>query len=181
MLSGTLRASSRSLISVPRTVAFAQRRTVISLSKTAYTAHATASGAGRNGKTELDNGSLSVNLASPKEMGGSGNGQNPEQVCSPLIYMNFDDPQRNMQLFALGYASCFLGALQLVAKNKNVKLSEDVKIKAAVSIGEASGGFGIGVELTTIGADPALVQEAHTVCPYSRILAEGAEVKVTAK
>ncbi|KAG8707301.1 hypothetical protein FRC09_001917 [Ceratobasidium sp. 395] len=163
MLSGTLRASSRSLISVPRTVAFAQRRTVISLSKTAYTAHATASGAGRNGKTELDNGSLSVNLASPKEMGGSGNGQNPEQ------------------LFALGYASCFLGALQLVAKNKNVKLWNDVKIKAAVSLGEASGGFGIGVEITAIGADSALVQEAHTVCPYSRILAEGAEVKVTAK
>ncbi|KAG9091880.1 Vacuolar protein-sorting-associated protein 28 [Ceratobasidium sp. 370] len=159
MLSAILRPSTRGLIAVPRGVAFAQRRTVISLSKTA----ATASGAGRNGKTELDDGSISVNLATPKEMGGSGDGQNPEQ------------------LFALGYSSCFLGALQLVAKNKNVKLSDDVKIKAAVSIGEASGGFGIGVEITAIGADAALVQEAHTVCPYSRILAEGAEVKLTIK
>ncbi|KAG9073544.1 hypothetical protein FS749_015019 [Ceratobasidium sp. UAMH 11750] len=158
MLSATLRSSTRGLIAVPRGVAFAQRRTVISLSKTA-----TASGAGRNGKTELDDGSLGVMLATPKEMGGSGNGQNPEQ------------------LFALGYSSCFLGALQLVAKNKNVKLSDDVKIKAAVSLGEASGGFGIGVEITAIGADAALVQEAHTVCPYSRILAEGAEVKLTIK
>ncbi|KAG8747289.1 hypothetical protein FRC10_001468 [Ceratobasidium sp. 414] len=131
MLFTTLRSSTRGLIAVPRSVAFAQRRTVISLSKTAYTAHATASGAGRNGKTELDDGSMSVDLASPKEMGGSGNGQNPEQ---------------------------------LVAKNKNVKLSDDVKIKAAVSIGEASGGFGIGVEITAIGADAALVREAHTVC-----------------
>ncbi|QRV89847.1 Reverse transcriptase from transposon X-element protein [Ceratobasidium sp. AG-Ba] len=69
----------------------------------------------------------------------------------------------------------------LVAKNKGVKLSEDVKIKAAVSIGEASGGFGIGVELTAIGADAALVHEAHTVCPYSRILAQGAEVKLNVK
>ncbi|KAG8682753.1 hypothetical protein FRC08_014751 [Ceratobasidium sp. 394] len=163
MLSATLRSSTRGLIAVPRGVAFAQRRTVISLSKTAYTAHATASGAGRNGKTELDDGSLGVTLATPKEMGGSGNGQNPEQ------------------LFALGYSSCFLGALQLVAKNKNVKLSDDVKIKAAVSLGEASGGFGIGVEITSIGADAALVQEAHTVCPYSRILGEGAEVKLTIK
>ncbi|KAB5596188.1 Vacuolar protein sorting-associated protein 28 [Ceratobasidium theobromae] len=123
-----------------------QRRTVISLAKIQYTAHATASGAGRNGTTQLDDGSLSINLASPKEMGGSGQGNNPEQ------------------LFALGYASCFLGALQLVAKNKNVKLSNDVKIKAAVSFGEVkgSGGFGIGVELTAIGADASLVHEAHT-------------------
>ncbi|CAE6420738.1 unnamed protein product [Rhizoctonia solani] len=149
-----------------QSVFLAQRRTVISLAKTVYTAHqrmqATASGAGRNGSTKLDDGSLDIKLASPKEMGGSGQGNNPEQ------------------LFALGYASCFLGALQLVAKNKNAKLSDDVKIKAAVSIGEAkgSGGFGIGVELTAIGADAALVHEAHTVCPYSRILKEGAEVKL---
>ncbi|QRW18063.1 OsmC domain-containing protein [Rhizoctonia solani] len=142
-----------------------QRRTVISLAKTVYTAHATASGAGRNGSTKLDDGSLDIGLATPKEMGGSGQGNNPEQ------------------LFALGYASCFLGALQLVAKNKNVKLSDDVKIKAAVSIGEVkrSGGFGIGVELTAIGADASLVHEAHTVCPYSRILKEGAEVKLNVK
>ncbi|ELU40727.1 OsmC domain-containing protein [Rhizoctonia solani AG-1 IA] len=138
-----------------------QRRTVISLAKTV----ATASGAGRNGSTKLDDGSLDIGLATPKEMGGSGQGNNPEQ------------------LFALGYASCFLGALQLVAKNKNVKLSDDVKIKAAVSIGEVkgSGGFGIGVELTAIGADASLVHEAHTVCPYSRILKEGAEVKLNVK
>ncbi|CUA77999.1 putative protein ACIAD3023 [Rhizoctonia solani] len=152
-------------VAARQSVFFAQRRTVISLAKTVYTAHATASGAGRNGSTKLVDGSLDINLASPKEMGGSGQGNNPEQ------------------LFALGYASCFLGALQLVAKNKNVKLSDDVKIKAAVSIGEAkgSGGFGIGVELTAIGAEAALVHEAHTVCPYSRILKEGAEVKLNVK
>ncbi|EUC54588.1 organic hydroperoxide resistance protein ohrB, OsmC family protein [Rhizoctonia solani AG-3 Rhs1AP] len=50
-------------------------------------------------------------------MGGSGDGENPDQ------------------LLALGYASCFLGALQLVAKNRNVQLSNDVKVQAAVSFG----------------------------------------------
>ncbi|KAF8604209.1 OsmC-like protein [Ceratobasidium sp. AG-I] len=160
MLFSVLRSSAR--VAAPRSAAFPQRRTVITLAGKKYTAHATASGAGRNGTTKLDDGSLSIDLASPKEMGGSGNGNNPEQ------------------LFALGYASCFLGALQLVAKNKKAKLSDDVKIKAAVSIGEAkgSGGFGISVDLTAIGADAALVHEAHTVCPYSRILAEGAEVNL---
>ena len=158
----TLRSSVNMTAAARRSAVLTQRRTVISLASTKYTAHATASGAGRNGTTELDNGTLKVNLASPKEMGGSGDGNNPEQ------------------LFALGYASCFLGAPPLVAKNKNVKLSDNVKIKAAVSIGEAkgSGGFGIGVELTATGADAALVHEAHTVCPYSRILKEGAEVKL---
>lgn len=160
MLFPALRSSAR--VVAPRSAVLTQRRTLISLADTKYTAYATASGAGRNGTTKLDDGSLSINLAYPKEMGGSGNGQNPEQ------------------LFALGYASCFLAALQLVAKNNKAKLSDDVKIKAAVSLGEAkgSGGFGIGVELTAIGAEAALVHEAHTVCPYSRILAEGAEVKL---
>ena len=49
-----------------------------------YTATATATGEGRNG-TVSSNG-LDLKLATPKELGGNGNGQNPEQ------------------LFAMGYA-----------------------------------------------------------------------------
>ncbi|CAE6461684.1 unnamed protein product [Rhizoctonia solani] len=136
------------------------RRTVISLANKKYTATAIASGAGWEGRTELEDGSLVIDLDTPKEMGGSGNGQNPDQ------------------LLALGYASCFLGALQLAAKNKNAKLSNDVKVKAAVSFGDAKdSGFGIGVELTIIGADLALAQAAHEICPYSRLFKEGVEVK----
>ncbi|GAB1525110.1 hypothetical protein RhiTH_008267 [Rhizoctonia solani] len=137
-----------------------QRRGVISLANTKYTATAIASGAGWDGRTELEDGSLTLDMAVPQEMGGTGNGRNPDQ------------------LLALGYASCFLGALQLAAKNKNVKLSNDVQVKAAVSFGDAEGsGFGLGVELTVIGADSALAQAAHEICPYSRLFKEGTEIK----
>ncbi|CAE6423027.1 unnamed protein product [Rhizoctonia solani] len=138
------------------------RRTVISLANKKYTATAIASGAGWEGRTELEDGSLVFDLAIPKEMGGSGDGQNPDQ------------------LLALGYASCFLGALQLAAKNRNVKLSNDVKVQAAVSFGDAKdSGYGIGVELTVIGADSALAQAAHEICPYSQLFKEGVKVKTS--
>ncbi|MEK7320231.1 MAG: Ohr family peroxiredoxin, partial [Pseudomonadota bacterium] len=66
------------------------------LEKVLYTAHASATG-GRDGRAESSDGQLNVKLAVPKEMGGSGNGMNPEQ------------------LFAAGYSACFLGAIRFVA------------------------------------------------------------------
>lgn len=62
-----------------------------------YTAHALASGGGRDGKSATLDGALAVTLAPPKELGGSGNGNNPEQ------------------LFAVGYAACYLGAMRHAA------------------------------------------------------------------
>ncbi|MAY99798.1 MAG: organic hydroperoxide resistance protein, partial [Micavibrio sp.] len=61
-----------------------------------YRAKAISTG-GRNGISKSDDGKLSVNLAKPKEMGGTGEGTNPEQ------------------LFAAGYSACFLGALEFIA------------------------------------------------------------------
>lgn len=55
-------------------------RTVTSLSKTMYTAKAESSGGGRNGVAKLrEEGPLKFQLALPKALGGSGEGQNPEQ------------------------------------------------------------------------------------------------------
>ena len=62
-----------------------------------YTAIATATGEGRNGHTRSSDGRVDLDLAVPKEMGGSGDGANPEQ------------------LFAAGYAACFHSALKRVA------------------------------------------------------------------
>ncbi|QRW18043.1 OsmC domain-containing protein [Rhizoctonia solani] len=138
-----------------------QRRGVISLANTKYTATAIASGAGWDGRTELEDGSLTLDMAVPQEMGGTGNGKNPDQ------------------LLALGYACKYRNIpIMFTAKNKNIKLSNDVQVKAAVSFGDAEGsGFGLGVELTVIGADSALAQAAHEICPYSRLFKEGAEIK----
>lgn len=124
------------------------------LDKVLYTAHATTTG-GRDGRSRTDDGKLEVKLAPPKEMGGNGDGTNPEQ------------------LFAAGYSACFLGAMKFVAGAQKKVLPADTSITADIGIGPIPAGFGINATLSiTIPgwakADAqALVDAAHKVCPYS--------------
>ncbi|GAA4732592.1 organic hydroperoxide resistance protein [Modestobacter marinus] len=120
-----------------------------------YTAVATATGDGRNGHTRSSDGLIDQDLATPKEMGGEGGATNPEQ------------------LFAAGYAACFLSALKMVARKQKAPIS-DAGVTAEVGIGpDDAGGFGLEVDLHVElgGVDQAtadqLVEAAHQVCPYS--------------
>ncbi|MCZ2837600.1 organic hydroperoxide resistance protein [Modestobacter sp. VKM Ac-2985] len=120
-----------------------------------YTAVATATGDGRNGHTRSSDGLIDLDLATPKEMGGEGGATNPEQ------------------LFAAGYAACFLSALKMVARTQKAPIS-DAGVTAEVGIGpNDAGGFGLEVALHVElgGVDQAtadqLVEAAHQVCPYS--------------
>ena len=119
-----------------------------------YTAVATAAGDGRNGEARTSDGQLKVNLATPTEMGGAGDGTNPEQ------------------LFAAGYAACFLSALKMVARAEKAPIA-DAAITADVSLHRQEVGFKLGVALHVemSGVDQAtaekLVAAAHQVCPYS--------------
>ena len=123
---------------------------------TLYTAHAHVTG-GRDGAAKSDDGKLDVKLAPPKELGGNGAGTNPEQ------------------LFAAGYAACFIGAMRLVAGNKKIAVPQGLAIDADVSLGkDAQDNFRLGVvfNIALPGMDKAaadaLVAKAHEVCPYSR-------------
>lgn len=124
------------------------------LDKVVYTAHATATG-GRDGKAVSSDGKLEASLSLPKEMGGRGEGTNPEQ------------------LFAAGYSACFLGAMGFVAGQQKQALPAGTQIASEVDIGPIPAGFGIAVRLniTLPGMDrekaEALVAAAHQVCPYS--------------
>lgn len=140
-----------------------------SIKSAVYTAHAHTTG-GRTGTSATDDGRLSVTLDTPKEMGGNGGpGTNPEQ------------------LFAAGYSACFLGAIKAVARGDKIKVPDETTIDASVSFGEnAKGpGFNIAVELkvTLPGfeheAAVALVEKAHTVCPYSNATRGNVDVKLT--
>lgn len=119
-----------------------------------YTAKAHAVG-GRQGTAKTDDGHLDVMLGYPRSMGGDGSGTNPEQ------------------LFAAGYAACFLGALGLVARNEKVALGEH-SLDSEVDLIKDDTSFHIGVRLTLTA--PALEREAalellhkaHAVCPYSK-------------
>ncbi|MFC4348087.1 organic hydroperoxide resistance protein [Kordiimonas lipolytica] len=137
------------------------------LDQTLYTAHATATG-GRAGTAKSDDGRLDVTLSTPKGLGGdNGPGTNPEQ------------------LFAAGYAACFIGALKAAAGKKGISLPADVSINSSVGIGPISGGFGIEAALKVVlpgmdrDAAQALVNAAHQVCPYSNATRGNIEVTLT--
>jgi Ohr subfamily peroxiredoxin len=122
--------------------------------KVLYTAKATAEG-GRDGKVASSDGKLEVTVAPPAELGGSGNGTNPEQ------------------LFAAGYAACFQSAMMTVARRLRVDTTGST-VTAEVGLGAIPGGaYGIQVALVVslpgLEQDVAqdLVEKAHQVCPYS--------------
>jgi len=125
--------------------------------KPLYTATATAIG-GRNGHTETSDGVVKADLSLPKELGGPGRpgAATPEH------------------LFAAGYAACFGGALDFVAKQQKRNAAQ-AKITSAVSIGpREGGGFGLAVKLRVEDKSiaqaelAAFVREAHEkICPYS--------------
>lgn len=136
------------------------------LEKVVYTAEATSTG-GRDGRSISSDGKLEVKLAVPKEMGGNGDGTNPEQ------------------LFAAGYSACFMGAVRFVAGKEKIALPADFKITGRVGIGPIPTGFGIQTELKIAlpGLDRAvasgLIEKAHVVCPYSNATRGNIEVKLT--
>jgi lipoyl-dependent peroxiredoxin len=134
-----------------------------------YTAKAHVTGGRAEGHGKSSDGELEVDLRLPTEMGGSGGGTNPEQ------------------LFAVGYAACFEGALGVVARRAKTELG-DVAIDSQVSLSPNSeGGFelsvGLDVTLPTVQDSTAaveLVRAAHAVCPYSNATRGNIEVALTA-
>jgi lipoyl-dependent peroxiredoxin len=139
------------------------------MAKPIYTAHASVTGGRADGHGTSSDGKLDVRLRLPPEMGGDGAGTNPEQ------------------LFAVGYAACFEGALGLVARRERVELG-DVSIDSGVSLTpNSSKGFDLSVSLDVTlpdVADPeqatALVAAAHQVCPYSNATRGNVAVELTA-
>jgi Ohr subfamily peroxiredoxin len=136
---------------------------------TLYTAEANVTGGRENGRGATSDGVLDLQLRLPSEMGGNGGGTNPEQ------------------LFAVGYAACFEGALGVVGRRESVELGE-VSIDSRVSlITTEDRGYNVAVDLDVTlpeieDPDQAaqIVAAAHEVCPYSNATRGNVEVKLTA-
>lgn len=137
--------------------------------KVIYKTQAQATG-GRDGRASTVDGSLDIKLTTPKEMGGvGGEGNNPEQ------------------LFAAGYAACFIGAMKVVAsQDANLKVPKDTKVTSTVGIGPRdAGGFGLEValEVSLPGLEEAdaqrLIAKAHEVCPYSNATRNNIDVQLS--
>ncbi|HEX9515108.1 MAG TPA: organic hydroperoxide resistance protein [Streptosporangiaceae bacterium] len=139
------------------------------MARVLYTANATVTGGRVQGHGRTDDGVLDVQLRSPKEMGGEGGGTNPEQ------------------LFAVGYAACFEGALGVVGRRERVEVG-DASIDSSVGLVAADDRtFTVAVRLdVTLPqiADPdeatRIVAAAHQVCPYSNATRGNIDVTLTA-
>jgi Ohr subfamily peroxiredoxin len=137
--------------------------------KALYVTNATATG-GRDGRAATDDGKLQVKLATPKELGGGGGeATNPEQ------------------LFAAGYAACFLSAIKYVAAQSKTKIADESAVTASVGVGPRDDGQGFGLDVALAislpGLDPSaakdLVTKAHIVCPYSHATRGNLDVRLT--
>jgi lipoyl-dependent peroxiredoxin len=134
-----------------------------------YSAKAHVTGGRVAGHGRTSDGALEVDLRIPPELGGEGGGTNPEQ------------------LFAVGYAACFEGALSVVGRRKKEETG-DAAIESQVMLyPDGQGGFRLGVELDVTlpsVSDEAtaveLVRLAHKVCPYSNATRGNIDVVVTA-
>nr|WP_210187804.1 organic hydroperoxide resistance protein [Bradyrhizobium sp. Rc2d] len=135
--------------------------------KILYETEVTATG-GRDGKAASSDGLLSVSLSLPTALGGpGGEGTNPEQ------------------LFAAGYAACFLGAVKLVARTRKVVPVAEPSVTAKVAMGPVPVGYALAVELKVrlpgveTSVAEAIVAGAHERCPYSNATRGNIDVKLT--
>ncbi|MCW2242048.1 organic hydroperoxide resistance protein [Azospirillum canadense] len=134
------------------------------LQKVLYTGKTHTSAGGRDGTARSDDGRLDIALRSP---GKPGNGTNPEQ------------------LFAAGWSACFIGAIQIAARNAKVALPAELAVDAEVDLGLTEGVYGLAarlnVSLPGVERDTAqaLVQAAHRTCPYSLATRGNIDVTIT--
>ena len=135
-------------------------------SKIAYTVTADSTG-GRAGTSSVPALGITHIMRAPKELGGPGDGANPEA------------------LFAMGYGACFQGAMGLAAKELGIDTKDSV-VRTTIGLGPEGDSFALtadiqvfipGVELDRA---QALVDRAHQLCPYSKATRGNVPVTVTA-
>jgi Ohr subfamily peroxiredoxin len=120
----------------------------------AYTTKANSKG-GRAGRSGIEGGTLALAMSFPKELGGDGDAHNPEQ------------------LFAVGWSACFNQAVIVLAKKHGVDPAS-AQVGVAVTLNQGDDGFSLAAEISLKipGADKskvqALLEDAHTICPYSK-------------
>ena len=139
------------------------------MAKPIYTAQATVTGGRQAGHGRTSDGALEVDLRTPSDLGGEGGGTNPEQ------------------LFAVGYAACFEGALAAVARRERAEVGDATIDSRVQLLAGPDRTFGLAVELDVTlpqVEDPAeaqrIVAAAHAVCPYSSAIRGNVEVALTA-
>jgi lipoyl-dependent peroxiredoxin len=121
--------------------------------KVIYTAKTHTTGGREKGVARSSDGHLDVRLTVP---GAPGTGTNPEQ------------------LFAAGWSACFEGAMHVAARKRKVMLPDDTAIDAEINLHGGDSGYYISgrLNISVPGVDrataQAIVDEAISICPYSK-------------
>ena len=140
------------------------------MTKVLYTTHASVRGGREAGQGRTDDGRLEVTLRSPQELGGDGDGTNPEQ------------------LFAIGYAACFESALRFTARRERIDVGDDVSVNSTVRliINSRDGSWNIGVDLDValpniddVEEAKRLVAATHRTCTYSNAIRGNVDVNLS--
>ncbi len=139
------------------------------MAEAVYTAKAVSTGGGRDGHVATDDRTIDMDVRPPKELGGSGEGTNPEQ------------------LVGAGWAACFNGALQAIMGKEGVKTEKSPEVRVETTLNKVEEGFQISAKIDAVifGVDQAqaddLVKKAHAFCPYSKAMQNNIEVDVSAE
>ena len=121
---------------------------------------------GRDGESHLKDRSFEIKVSTPKEMGGPGQGSNPEQ------------------LFALEYSACFQGALEVFKEKESVDNPSQVTHTVRLLEDPSDNGFRlevtIDVGIKDLEEDKVmdLAKKAHGFCPYSKAIDGNVPVKL---
>ncbi|MFD2216065.1 organic hydroperoxide resistance protein [Metabacillus endolithicus] len=127
------------------------------MSNTLFTSTVSAVG-GREGRVESPDGVIKLDVAMP----GTPRAKKLPEATNPE------------QLFAAGYAACFDGALQFIAKKERQTFESEVTANVSLLKDEEDQGFKLGVTLQVKGTGidretlEDLVEKAHAFCPYSK-------------
>lgn len=138
------------------------------MSEALYTAQALSTGGGRDGHVATQDRTLDLDVRPPKELGGDGQGTNPEQLVSS------------------GWATCFNGALQLIMKQNGVKPEQTPEVEVTMTLNKGDEGMFLTATITAtvfgVDQDKAeeLVNKAHEFCPYSKAMRGNVPTEVTA-
>ncbi len=77
-------------------------------------------------------------------------------------------------LFGAAWSACYMGAIELAASQRQIKLSAGTSVDAEIDLNADEGNYFLSARfnVSVPGVDPAVARElleaAHSICPYSK-------------
>ena len=77
-------------------------------------------------------------------------------------------------LFGAAWSACYMGAIELAASQRQIKLPAGTSVDAEIDLNAEEGSYFLSARLNVSvpGIDPAVAREllaaAHSICPYSK-------------